>query len=86
VTQQKTTYPGGDTMTNEILNRRVLRSVTIAGRPVTCASVAIELGEHPKDIRSALHSLMHDGFVVERRGLYERNGYSTEPNGPESAA
>jgi hypothetical protein len=71
-------------MTNEILNRRVLRSVTIAGKPVTCASIAIELGEHPKDIRSALHELMHDGFVIERRGLYEC--CSTEPNGPESAA
>jgi len=71
-------------MTNEILNRRVLRSVTAAGNPVTCASVAIELGEHPKDIRSALHELMHDGFVIERRGLYEC--CSTEPSGPGRAA
>jgi len=62
-------------MTNEILDQSVLQSVTAAGKPVTCASIAIELGEHPKDIRSALHSLMYDGFVMERRrGLYERDG------------
>jgi len=63
-------------MTNATLDmyQRVLRSVTAAGNPVTCASVAIELGEHPKDIRSALHELMYDGFVIERRGLYERDG------------
>ena len=68
-------------MTNEILNQRVLRLVKAAGKAVTCASISIELGEGPKDVRDALHCLIDDGFVVECRGLFERarGGYFPEP-------
>lgn len=70
-------------MTNELFTRRVLREVTKAGKPVTCAAISIELGEWAADVRYSLHQLVESGDVREVSGLYERahGGYSPEPEG-----
>ena len=67
----------------ERFNRRVLRAVTEAGKPVTCAFISIGLGDWACDVRYALHTLIQDGLVHDVGGLYERVG---NESGPEDAA
>ena len=72
-------------MNDELLNRRVLREITKAGKPITCAAISIALSEHPRAIRGALETLVSDNDVVYANGLYARahGGYNPDP---ESAA
>ena len=70
-------------MTDELFTRRVLREVSRAGKPITCAAITIELGEWACDVRYALHLLVESGDVRDVGGLYERVG---NESGPEAAA
>jgi len=69
-------------MTDELFTRRVLREVSRAGKPITCAAITIELGEWACDVRYALHLLVESGDVRDVGGLYER----ANNNFPEDAA
>ena len=68
-------------MTDELLKPRVLREVTKAGRPITCAAISIALSEHPRAIRGALETLVSDKDVIYANGLYARahGGYGPGP-------
>ena len=66
-------------MSDELFNRRVLRAVTEAGKPVTCAFISIGLGDWACDVRYALHTLVQDGLVRDVGGLYERAGNESGP-------
>ena len=72
-------------MTDELLNRRVLREVTKAGKPITCYEIKELLHGRLSDVRGALEQLIEDGDVVEVGTGYVRahGGYNPDP---ESAA
>ena len=72
-------------MNDELLNRRVLREITKAGRPITCYEIKELLHDRLSDVRGALEQLIEDGDVVEVGTGYVRahGGYNPDP---ESAA
>jgi len=72
-------------MNDELLNRRVLREITRAGRPITCYEIKELLHDRLSDVRGALEQLIEDGDVVEVGTGYVRahGGYNPDP---ESAA
>ena len=72
-------------MTDELLNRRVLREITKAGKPITCCEIKELLHDRLSDVRGALEQLIEDGDVVEVGTGYVRahGGYNPDP---ESAA
>ena len=76
-------------MTDELLNRRVLREISKAGRPLSCNEIKVELyglsDDRLSDVRGALEQLIEDGDVVEVGTGYVRahGGYNPDP---ESAA
>ena len=68
-------------MTDELLKPRVLREVSKAGRPVSCAEVSFALREHISTVRGALEALVADKDVIYANGLYARphGGYGPGP-------
>ena len=74
-------------MTDELLNRRVLREITKAGRPISCYDINKAIhGDlnsvcNQNDVRDALGVLMKDGDVVAVGALYARahGGYGPGP-------
>ena len=76
-------------MTDELLNRRVLREISKAGRPLSCNEIKVEVyglsDDRLNDVRGALEQLIEDGDVVEVGTGYVRahGGYNPDP---ESAA
>ena len=65
-------------MNNELLNRRVLREITKAGRPISCYDINKAIhGDlnsvcNQNDVRDALEVLMKDGDVVAVGACYAR--------------
>jgi len=72
-------------MNDELLNRRVLREISKAGKPITCCEIKELLHDRLSDVRGALEQLIEDGDVVEVGTGYVRahGGYNPDP---ESAA
>ena len=78
-------------MTDELLNRRVLREITKAGKPISCYDINKAIhGDlnsvcNQNDVRYALGVLIKSGDVVAVGALYARahGGYGP---GPERAA
>ena len=68
-------------MTDELLKPRVLREVSKAGRPVSCAEVSFALREHISTVRGALETLVADKDVIYANGLHARphGGYGPGP-------
>ena len=74
-------------MSDELLNRRVLREVTKAGRPISCYDINKAIhGDlnsvcNQNDVRDALGVLMKDGDVVAVGALYAKahGGYGPGP-------
>ena len=72
-------------MNDELLNRRVLREISKAGRPISCYAIKELLRDRLSDVRGALEQLMKDGDVVAVGALYVRAHGGCGP-GPERAA
>ena len=72
-------------MTDELLNRRVLREVTKAGKPISCYEISRKIPDELTDIRGALDVLIKSGDVVAFGALYAKahGGYGP---GPEDTA
>ena len=72
-------------MNDELLNRRVLREISKAGRPISCYAIKDALFGHKKDrlsdVRGALEQLIEDGDVVAVGACYARahGGYGSGP-------
>jgi hypothetical protein len=72
-------------MTDELLNRRVLREITKAGKPISCYDIKVALygpsDDRLNEVRGALKVLMKDGDVVAVGALYARahGGYGPGP-------
>ena len=72
-------------MNDELLNRRVLREISKAGRPLSCNEIKVELyglsDDRLNEVRRALEVLMKDGDVVAVGALYARahGGYGPGP-------
>ena len=67
-------------MTDELLNRRVLREISKAGKPISCYAIKELLRDRLSDVRGALEVLIKDGDVVAVGALYvrARGGYGPE--------
>ena len=71
-------------MNDELLNRRVLREISKAGRPLSCNEIKVELyglsDDRLNEVRRALEVLMKDGDVVAVGACYARahGGYNPE--------
>ena len=74
-------------MKDELLNRRVLREITKAGKPLGCYEITAALHglseDHLSDVRGALEVLIEDGDVVVVGACYARahGGYGPGPGG-----
>ena len=70
-------------MIDELLNRRVLREISKAGRPISCYAIKELLRDGLSDVRGALEVLIEDGDVVAVGALYARahGGYGPGPGG-----
>ena len=71
-------------MTDELLNRRVLREVSKAGKPLGCYDINKAIHglseDRLSDVRGALEQLIEDGDVVAVGALYAKahGGYNPE--------
>jgi hypothetical protein len=72
-------------MTDELLNRRVLREVSKAGRPITCYEIKELLHDRLSDVRGALEQLIEDGDVVAVGASYARAHGGYNPDGDSAA-
>ena len=76
-------------MTDELLNRRVLREISKAGRPLSCNEIKVELyglsDDRLNEVRRALEVLMKDGDVVAVGALYVRAHGGYNPDGDTAA-
>ena len=72
-------------MTDELLKPRVLREVSKAGRPVSCAEVSFALREHISTVRGALETLVADKDVIYANGLYAKPHSGYNPDGDTAA-
>ena len=76
-------------MTDELLNRRVLREISKAGRPLSCNEIKVELyglsDDRLNEVRGALKVLMKDGDVVAVGALYARAHGGYNPDGDSAA-
>ena len=74
-------------MKDELLNRRVLREISKAGRPISCYEITAALyglsDDRLNEVRGALKVLVKDGDVVAVGALYARahGGYGSGPGG-----
>ena len=68
-------------MIDELLNRRVLREISKAGRPISCYAIKELLHDCLSDVRVALEQLVEDGDVVAVGACYARahGGYGPGP-------
>ena len=68
-------------MKDELLNRRVLREISKAGRPISCYAIKELLRDRLSDVRGALEQLIEDDEVVAVGALYARahGGYGSGP-------
>ena len=80
-------------MKDELLNRRVMREITKAGRPLGCYAIKELLHDRlsdvrdQNDVRDALGVLIKSGDVVAVGALYARahGGYGPGPGGGAAA-
>ena len=76
-------------MTDELLNRRVLREISKAGRPLSCNEIKVELyglsDDRLNEVRRALEVLMKDGDVVAVGACYARAHGGYNPDGDTAA-
>ena len=72
-------------MNDELLNRRVLREVTKAGKPITCYEIKELLHDRLSDVRGALEQLVEDGDVVAVGASYARAHGGYNPDGDSAA-
>ena len=72
-------------MTDELLNRRVLREIAKAGKPITCYAIKELLKDRLTDVRGALEQLIEDGDVVEAGTGYVRAHGGYNPDGGSAA-
>ena len=72
-------------MIDELLNRRVLREISKAGRPISCYAIKELLHDCLSDVRGALEVLMNDGDVVAVGALYVRAHGGYNPEGDSAA-
>ena len=72
-------------MTDELLNRRVLREITKAGKPITCYEIKELLHDRLSDVRGALEQLIEDGDVVAVGASYARAHGGYNPDGDTAA-
>ena len=72
-------------MTDELLNRRVLREISKAGRPITCYAIKELLKDRLSDVRGALEQLIEDGDVVAVGASYARAHGGYNPDGDSAA-
>ena len=80
-------------MNDELLNRRVLREISKAGRPIGCYEITAALyglsdkrmNERLNDVRNALEVLSKDGDVVAVGALYARAHGGYNPDGDTAA-
>ena len=72
-------------MKDELLNRRVLREISKAGKPISCYEITAALHglseDRLSDVRGALKVLVKDGDVVAVGALYAKahGGYGPGP-------
>ena len=74
-------------MNNELLNRRVLREITKAGKPISCYDINKTIHgdlnnvRDQNDVRDALGVLIKSGDVIAVGALYARahGGYGPGP-------
>ena len=68
-------------MNDELLNRRVLREISKAGRPISCYAIKELLHDRLSDVRRALEQLIEDGDVVAVGASYAKahGGYGPSP-------
>ena len=72
-------------MNDELLNRRVLREISKAGRPISCYAIKEFLHDCLSDVRGALEQLIEDGDVVAVGALYARARGGYNPDGDSAA-
>ena len=80
-------------MNDELLNRRVLREITKAGKPISCYDITAALyglsdkrmNDRLNDVRNALEVLAKDGEVVAVGALYARAHGGYNPEGDSAA-
>jgi hypothetical protein len=76
-------------MNDELLNRRVLREISKAGRPLSCNEIKVELyglsDDRLNEVRRALEVLMKDGDVVAVGALYAKAHGGYNPDGGTAA-
>ena len=72
-------------MTDELLNRRVLREISKAGKPITCYEIKELLHDRLSDVRGALEQLSEDGDVVAVGASYARAHGGYNPDGDTAA-
>jgi hypothetical protein len=72
-------------MTDELLNRRVLREIAKAGKPITCYEIKELLKDRLTDVRGALEQLIEDGDVVAVGASYARAHGGYNPDGDAAA-
>ena len=80
-------------MNDELLNRRVLREISKAGRPIGCYEITAALyglsdkrmNERLNDVRNALEVLSKDGDVVAVGACYARAHGGYNPDGDTAA-
>ena len=76
-------------MNDELLNRRVLREISKAGRPLSCNEIKVELyglsDDRLNEVRRALEVLVKDGDVVVVGPLYVRAHGGYNPDGDAAA-
>ena len=76
-------------MNDELLNRRVLREISKAGRPLSCNEIKVELyglsDDRLNDVRNALEVLSKDGDVVAVGACYARAHGGYNPDGDTAA-
>ena len=68
-------------MTDELLNRRVLREISKAGKPISYYEISRKIPDDLMDIRGALDVLIKSGDVVAFGALYAKahGGYGPGP-------
>jgi len=76
-------------MNDELLNRRVLREISKAGRPLSRNEIKVELyglsDDRLNEVRRALEVLMKDGDVVAVGACYARAHGGYNPDGDTAA-
>ena len=76
-------------MTDELLNRRVLREISKAGKPISCNKIKVALygpsDDRLNEVRKALEVLIKDGDVVAVGACYARAHGGYNPDGDTAA-